>query len=455
VTRSRCLAIVVLLTAALARLALSEEASASSRDQAQGPAPEAISGNPAAENILPGNAWLTGLIPGRPFDESGLHLGGVWLADANGLISGGAEPGKWSWNSALIVGANFDAQKLGWTGASFGIQFLQFNGENTNGQAGSVQGYNSLPGPPPLDRSELYQLWYRQTLFDKRIILRIGKVVPTFDFNNVARPVPSQNRELSIPAVTGLLYTPIFVNPTLLGAIGGYYNSVCGLTVTVAPTKNSYLSYGFYDGNVILGVQTGMTGPHFNGYYFNIWEAGLDWVVFNKYPGQFGAGLWYQSGLILRPNVSQDGTGGLYIFGSQRIWSNSTHTAFPRSVNDGKSTNAIAPAEVRPASISTFVQFGVNNAEVLPVNQSFGMGFTGFGLVPGRAADSLGVGMSWAWLNPKAFDRPSELMFQGYYQAHLVAGTFFQPAITYIPTPGASSSLGGAWALTFRVTVLF
>ena len=54
VTRSRCLAIVVLLTAALARLALSEEASASSRDQARGPAPEAISGNPAAENILPG-----------------------------------------------------------------------------------------------------------------------------------------------------------------------------------------------------------------------------------------------------------------------------------------------------------------------------------------------------------------------------------------------------------------
>ena len=454
-TRSRCLAIVVLFTAALARLALSEEASASSRDQAQGPAPEAISGNPAAENILPGNGWLTGLIPGRPLDESGLHLGGVWLADANGLISGGAEPGKWSWNSALIVGANFDAQKLGWTGASFGIQFLQFNGENTNGQAGSVQGYNSLPGPPPLDRSELYQLWYRQTLFDERIILRIGKVVPTFDFNNVARPVPSQNRELSIPAVTGLLYTPIFVNPTLLGAIGGYYNSVCGLTVTVAPTKNSYFSYGFYDGNVILGVQTGMTGPHFNGYYFNIWEAGLDWVVFSKYPGQFGAGLWYQSGLIQRPNLSQNGTGGLYIFGSQRIWSNNTHTAFLDSANAGKSTNAIGPANVQPASISTFVQFGVNNAEVLPVNQSFGMGFTGFGLVPGRAADSLGVGMSWAWLNPKAFDRPSELMFQGYYQAHLVAGTFFQPAITYIPTPGASASLGGAWALTFRVTVLF
>ena len=67
----------------------------------------------------------------------------------------------------------------------------------------------------------------------------------------------------------------------------------------------------------------------------------------------------------------------------------------------------------------------------------------------------MGVGISWAWLNPNLFDRPSELMLQGYYQAQLIGTTFFQPALTYIPTPGASKSLGGAWALTFRLTVLF
>lgn len=449
---------VALLAAMIPRLALCEESSVSLRDQLRGRPPEPISGNPAAENNFPGNAWLIGLIPGKPLDQIGLRLGGVWLADTNGLISGGAQPGKWSWNSALIVGADIDAEKLaGWKGASFGIQFLQFNGENTNGQAGSVQGYNGLPGPPPLDRSELYQVWYRQRLFDDGVIVRIGKVAPIYDFNNVIRPVPTQNRELSIPAVTGLLYTPVFVNPTLLGAIGGYYNTVCGLTLTLAPTRNTYLSYGFYDGNIIVGVQTGMTGPHFNGYYFNIWEAGWDWIVAGKYPGQFGAGLWYQSGLVQRANVTQDGTGGFYLFGSQRIWSNRAQDkpAGGEEAHDGKSETVITPEGSQRSSISTFVQFGVNNAEVLPVNQYFGMGFTGFGLMPRRPADSMGVGMSWAWLNPKAFERPSELMFQGYYQAHLVAGTFFQPAVTYIPTPGASAKLGGAWALTFRLTVLF
>ena len=311
-----------------------------------------ITGNPAAENQLPGTG-LAGRLLHLP-EDSGLRLGGLWLADTNGLLSGGAQPGKWSWNSALIIGANLDAEKLlHWKGASFGVQFLQFNGQDTNGQAGSVQGYNSLPGAPPLNRSELYQLWYRQTLFDDKIVFRIGKMVPTYDFNNVARPVPTQDEALEIPAVTGLLYTPVFVNPTLLGAIGGYYNSVCGLTLTVAPTKNSYLNYGFYDGNVARGVQTGLTGPHFNGYYFNILEAGVDWVAAGRYPGQFGLGLWHQTGVLDGPHgVSENGAGGIYLFGGQRIWGRSAETPAP----DGKNALREGPQK---ASISTFVQFGL------------------------------------------------------------------------------------------------
>jgi porin len=391
-------------------------------------------------------------------ENTGLRLGGLWLADTNGLLSGGNEPGKWSWNSALIIGANLDAEKLlDWKGASFGAQFLRFDGQDTNGQAGSFQGYNSLPGPKPRDRSELYQLWYRQALFDDRLIFRIGKIVPTYDFNNVARPVPTHDEALDIPAVTGLLYTPVFVNPTLLGAIGGYYNSVYGFTVTLAPTKNTYLNYGLYDGNVANGVQTGLTGPHFNGYYFNIFETGMDWVAAGKYPGQFGMGGWFQTGDLHTqgpPRISQNGTGGFYLFGGQRIWANSTEPP----TSDGKGKALIPTGQAGHASISAFVQFGITNSDTLPAKDYFGAGLTGFGLVPFRPDDSIGTGMAWSWLNPNAFApprRPSELMFQGYYQAHLYAGTFFQPAISYIPTPGLSSRFESAWAVTFRFTFLF
>ena len=97
----------------------------------------------------------------------------------------------------------------------------------------------------------------------------------------------------------------------------------------------------------------------------------------------------------------------------------------------------------------------MNNTKTLPVKDYFGAGLTGFGLIPFRPDDSVGAGMAWSWLNVIPPKRPSELMFQAYYQAHLYAGTFFQPAISYIPTPGVNSSFESAWAVTFRFTVLF
>lgn len=399
---------------------------------------EAISSNPGAVDIRTGTGELAQTVEhflNLPRD-TGVFLGGVWVGDTNGLLAGGAEPGKWSFNSLLIVGAGLDAEKLfGLKGGRLGVEFLQFDGQPTNEQAGSVQGYNSLPGPKPLHRSELYQLWWRQELLDSKLVLRIGKLVPTDDFNNVLRPVPVQDQYLAIPAVSGLLYTPVFINPTLLGTMPGYYNSAYGITTTFAPAKNVYLCYGIYDGNIARGVQTGLTGPHFNGYYFNVWEAGAAWEVAGL-PGSFGAGGWRQTGVLSGPReITENGASGFYLFGSQRFW-----RARPTIDNSG---------------ISGFVQFGVNNSDTLPIDKYFGVGVTEFGLVPNRTRDSAGVGLAWSSLNSNIFRRSNELMLQAYYQAHITHGAYFEPAISYIPTPGANPRFDAAWALTLRVICLF
>jgi carbohydrate-selective porin OprB len=63
------------------------------------------------------------------------------------------QPGGWTNNSALFIGLDVDAEKLvGWRGASFGFQFLQFNGADTNADAGSIAGYNGIVGLPPFNR---------------------------------------------------------------------------------------------------------------------------------------------------------------------------------------------------------------------------------------------------------------------------------------------------------------
>jgi porin len=157
----------------------------------------------------------------------------VLVSNGNYLISGGNAPGKTSFNNLLVADLDADLDKLAQIpGASFGTALLRFDGQPTNQQAGVVTGYNGLTGALPLDRTELYELWWRQSFFSDELVVRIGKTVPTYDFGNVVRTVPVLDPLLDpllqIPAVSGLLYTPVFVNPTILRALPGYYNSALG-----------------------------------------------------------------------------------------------------------------------------------------------------------------------------------------------------------------------------------
>ena len=36
--------------------------------------------------------------------------------------------------------------------------------------------------------ADIAELWLRESLFDNKLVIRVGKTVPTFDFNNVSRP---------------------------------------------------------------------------------------------------------------------------------------------------------------------------------------------------------------------------------------------------------------------------
>ena len=394
-----------------------------------------VSGNPAGTTVTAGTGQL-----GRAMglkDEWGIVFGGVYLADTN-IVAGGPKPGSWSNNSAAIASLSIDAQKLvDWRGASFGFQFLQFNGSDTNADAGSVMGYNGIVGAPPFNRTELLEAWYMQEMVPDVLKMRIGRSLPSFDFGNVVRPVEEDDESQNIPMVTGLLYSPVFVNASMLTAMYGYYNPANGVTVNFTPNKSFYLNVGVYEGNRARGIQTGINPPMFNGYWFNIAEIGTNWLLGEeRHPGQFGVGLWRQTGELSAAGVTQDGTGGVYLWGSQRV---------AYRVNPG----------VPNSSVSIFYQFGVNQSATLPMTQYYGAGITGFGLIGERAQDSMGLGIAIAKLNPILFERSHEVMIQAYYQVHLFAATYLQPTFTYIPVPGVPATAPGAFASTLRLTVLF
>lgn len=396
----------------------------------------AVTGNPAATTFSTGTGWLGRTLGLR--DEWGITLGGLWLADTNIVAAGGQQEGGWTNNSALFVSLGIKAEKLvDWRGASFGFQFLQLNAGNTNGQAGVVTGYNGIVGQAPYNRSELYQAWYQQEMLKDVLKIRIGRSVPTFDFNNVLRSVTFADPNENIPGLSGVLFTPIFVNTSMLGVLPGYYNPGDGVTVNFTPTKFFYVNLGIYGGGLARGVQTGISPPQFNGYLFNIAEIGVDWTMGEAlHPGKFSIGLWRQTGVLSVSGVTEDGTGGFYLFGSQQL----AHGVNP---------------QVTSSSVSAFFQFGANASRTLPVNQYYGAGLTGFGLVGGRDKDTMGIGAALSRLNPTIFARSTELMIQAYYQAHLFTATFLQPTVTLIPTPGAAPNLPMTVTTTLRLTLLF
>lgn len=407
-----------------------------------------VSSNPAAVNAVTGTGTLGELLGLKK--RSGIRLGGLWIGDLNYLITGGVNPHKWSGNNLFQLSFSIDFEKrFGWKGGMFCIEYLRLDARPTNTDAGCVQGYNGLTEVPPFSRSELYQIWFRQELFNKKLVIRIGKSIPSYDFNNVIRPVPLSEASLSIPAITSLIYSPIFVNTTLLGVLPGYYNSAYGITLTYLPIETYYISYGVYDGNLARGRQTGLRGPEFNGYYFHIGETGYAWLLGNpKMPGKIAVGGWYQSGKLTAtpnitqkgasvpaPNITQKGASGVYLYASQRLWRRR-----PGIDNSG---------------LVGFVQAGINWAKTLRMNNFYGTGFTFLGLVPHRLDDSFGCGLALSKLNQNLFPRKKEILLQGYYQAQICNSIFFESALSYIPKPGAQTNLKSAWAATGRIISLF
>jgi porin len=128
-------------------------------DEADSPG---IAGNPSAVDVQPGTGALGRLLGLDP--STGFRLGGVLVSNGNYLLSGGNNPGRASFNNLLVIDLGVDLDKAaGIPGAKVGAALLRFDGQPTNQQAGVATGYNGLPGAPPLHRTELYELWWRQS----------------------------------------------------------------------------------------------------------------------------------------------------------------------------------------------------------------------------------------------------------------------------------------------------
>lgn len=402
-----------------------------------------IAGNPAVVNLVTGT--------GKLFERfgldarTGIRLGGLYVGDLNALLTKGLVQRRVTGNSLLIASISVDTQQfMRLPGGLFDIEFLQFNGQPTNAEAGTVQGYNNLPSLPPLNRTQMFQLWYRQAMFDEHFVIRFGKTIIPQDFGNLVHPLALRSEPLSREAISGLIYRPVFANPVTFGFMPGLYTAAWGGNATFFPNARGYASIGLYDGSYAHDFDLTIFNTPGNGPYRLMFaELGGGWSLAGK-PGSFAFGAFGQTGTLATPHIkngkvigklTERGAQGFYTFATQRLW----------FAHPGVDTSGIVAA----------LQFGMNNSHTRPVKTFFGALMTFFGLVPLRERDSFGLGLAQSWLNKEILPRSTETMLQGYYQANLVRSSYFVGALSYIPNPGLSAKLSNVVALTARLIVLF
>ena len=412
-----------------------------------------IPASPAAVDKVPGTGAL-GRWLGLPAD-SPWRLGGVWVGNGTTQISGGAaNPGGLGLAQQFLLDFSLDLEKsLGWPGASMWVQGLQVNANTTAWQAsGSQQGSNSLVGPPPLDRTELYSYAFSQFLFEKQVRVLAGKLSPSNDFANVVVPVAeSFGSNYWIPGISSLTYTPLYAMPTLLGRLPGYPNSALGASILVQPNafkKMASLKLGVFDGRGGSGVQspvqTGLARPSLSGPLFSIAELGGSWLVGNmRMPGAASFGLWHQGGPLgcdgASGSCTESSAAGGYFIAQQRA----INFRYP---NDNSGISAFFQAGWSPAATNFFTS-------------SIGGGLTMFAPMRSRPLDSYGLGLSWARINDQgplaASSNASELMLQVYGQFHLVSNLYLTPSITVLPYVGLKDASAPSTSALLQLVALF
>ncbi|MFM7674519.1 MAG: carbohydrate porin, partial [Synechococcus sp.] len=245
-----------------------------------------------------------------------------------------------------------------------------------------------------------------------------------------------------VPTLTSLLYTPVFVVPTMLGRIPGYPDSALGFGMTVAPQSlpGTYLSGGVFDGRLgATNTPTGLVAPSLSGPLFSIAQAGTFWMLGPQgKPGQLFLGAWNQGGPLQAGSVSEASAWGLYGQISQRL----SHFRYKRD----------------SSGLNVFLQAGWTPSTTNLIQSSIGGGLTLWAPFANRPKDSYGLGLSWAApnSNPASFGfNGSEMILQAYAQLHVVGNLFLQPTLSLLPRVGLPDASAPSLSGTLQLTALF
>ncbi len=348
--------------------------------------------------------------------------------DGSVVASGGADSGGTALRSLFDATVTLDGEKLlGWRGSRFFADFQVQRGTNGSTDAGDLQAFSNIDGD---DRSQLAKVWYEQVLWDRLLRVKVGKADANTDFAYVEHGFR-------------LLNSSFGYSPTILG-FPTYPDPSFGAAAFVRPGGGVYCGGGLYDGAAQSGFKTGQRGPDTlfgaPSDLFAIAEAGLRWRgADGARPGRLGIGGWRHTGDFARfQGGVENGTDGVYAVLDQLLWT-------PEDRGDSA------------RGLGGFVQVGIADQDVSPVDWHLGCGLSWTGPFASRPDDAVGLGLSYASFSdaPGAgLKGDGELAVEAFYTWSATPWVRIKPDVQWIRDPGGAG-LDDALVLTLRVAITF
>jgi len=274
----------------------------------------------------------------------------------------------------LEISTAVDLERMaGWKGSRLFASMHSLAGGNGSDEILlDLQGYSNINAP---SGTNLYELWFEQTLRNGKLRLKIGRIDANTEFAYVENAAGFLNSSMGYsPAIASL---PTYPYPRL------------GVAIFLRPKSFYYLNEGVFEDS-----PDGM---------MSLTEAGLRWKWFAR-DARLAYGYWFHTeSYPLEGAQAQHGAQGDYVVAEQQFWVQ----------------EELAGGAAR--GIAGFFQYGSADPWAAKMDRHLGFGLQWTGPWRRRSFDVVGIGASMVHLNPplnsaEELTYDHERNFEGFYR---------------------------------------
>lgn len=370
----------------------------------------------------------------------GISVNAAYTVDTFGNTTGGLNRGVDA-VGLLQFGGDLDLEKaVGWPGASVSTTWFWINGQDAS--ANLVGNLLTISNIAAFNTFRLSELWFQQTGFDGAVSLRIGQLEVDSEF---------MFSDYGSLFINGTFGWPAFAYLNLPNGGPGYPMGTLGVRLSLQPTSAFTLMVSALQGNVFeqsvnrFGFRYRLNASE--GYTF-LNEVHVRWDHAGdaqRLPGQFKAGIWFQSGRWADALVDSTASGNLGLYG----------------ILDQLLTREAPDSD---QGLGSFLRIAFN-----PTDRNFSDfyldgGLTYKGVIPTRDDDTLGIAFGLvqttrgarATLASEGFETAQgEMVLETTYQAEVTKWLNVQPDLQWIIYPGATRDLNNAFLVGIRAAIAF